>query len=351
MAGRLNNGSSDVEVSVIVANYNGEKFLADAIHAACNQTLRNIEVIVSDDASTDSSVQIINDLAAEDSRIRLIECSVNGGPAAARNRALDIAGGRWISVLDSDDLMHPDRLLRLIEEAIKSNADIVADDLLFFDTDHRTPSQTLLVGRWSKAACWIAPEDYLATNNFYGKGPALGYLKPVFRASMIKKQNLRYDKRLTIAEDYNLVFQLLMAGAAFRTIPKAGYFYRRHSGSISHRLSSKALESILEAEKGWAERWPQASLEPLFRARERSIRRAIAFEALVQAIKSRQLVKAAIMAITDPAAACLLRLPLVQFFRRKRSDPKFVEEQSISDLHADGTGRRLQELIGNLPDR
>src|SRR5262245_51041717 len=95
MAGRLNSGSSDLEVSVIVANYNGEKFLADAVHSACNQSLRNIEVIVSDDASTDSSVQIIKALAAEDGRIRLIESSANGGPAAARNRALGIARGRW----------------------------------------------------------------------------------------------------------------------------------------------------------------------------------------------------------------------------------------------------------------
>src|SRR5690349_15170245 len=120
MAGRLDNGSSEVEISVIVANYNGEKFLADAIRSVCNQSLRNIEVIVSDDASTDSSVQIIKALAAEDSRIRLIESGVNGGPAAARNRALDIARGRWISVLDSDDLMHPDRLLWLTEEGTKS---------------------------------------------------------------------------------------------------------------------------------------------------------------------------------------------------------------------------------------
>jgi glycosyltransferase involved in cell wall biosynthesis len=340
MAGRLNNGSSDVEVSVIVANYNGEKFLADAIHSACNQSLRNIEVVVSDDASTDSSVQIIKALAAEDGRIRLIESSANGGPAVARNRALDIARGRWISVLDSDDLMHPDRLSWLIEEGTKSNADIVADDLLFFDTDYRSPSQTLLAGRWSKAACWIAPEDYLATNNFYGKGPALGYLKPVFRTSMIEKQNLRYDEQLTISEDYNFVFQLLMAGAAFRTLPKAGYFYRRHSGSISHRLSSKALENILEAERGWAERWPQGSLQPLFRARERSIRRAIAFEALVQAIKSRQLLEAASIAVTDPAAASLLRLPLEQFFRRLRSDPN-SKRRSSPDPRADATGRRL----------
>jgi glycosyltransferase involved in cell wall biosynthesis len=315
-------GSSEIDVSVIVANYNGEKFIADAIRSACNQSLRAIEVIVSDDASTDASLQIIKGLVAEDSRIRLVESSVNGGAAAARNRALDVARGQWISILDSDDLMHPDRLLSLVGEGVRSNADIVADDLLLFDTDHQAPPEPLFIGRWSKAASWVSAEEYLATNNFYGSGPALGYLKPIFRASMIEKQNVRYDERLTIAEDYNFVFRLLMAGAKFRTIPQIGYFYRRHSGSISHRLNSIALRSILDVEKGWAERWPLASLQPLFHSRQRSIRRAIAFDQLVQAIKLRQITKAAMTAIADPAAAWLLHLPLKEFSKRVQSDPK-----------------------------
>ena len=317
-----NDGSSEIDVSVIVANYNGEKFIVDAIRSACNQSLRSIEIIVSDDASTDSSIQIVKSLVAEDSRIRLIESSVNAGAAAARNRALDVARGQWISILDSDDLMHSDRLLSLIGEGVKSNADIVADDLLLFDTDHRAPPQTLFKGRWSKATFWVSAEDYLATNNFYGSGPALGYLKPIFRASFIRKQNIRYDERLTIAEDYNFVFQLLMAGAKFRTIPQIGYFYRRHSGSISHRLNSVALKSILDVEKGWAEQWPLGSLQPLFRSRERSIKRAMAFDALVQAIKLRQISKAATTAIANPAAVWLLRLPLKEFIKRLQSEPK-----------------------------
>jgi glycosyltransferase involved in cell wall biosynthesis len=322
MTKRNYGGSSEIDVSIIVANYNGEKFIADAICSACDQSLRSIEIIVSDDASTDSSVQIIKGLMAKDSRIRLIESSVNGGAAAARNRALDVARGQWIGILDSDDVMHSDRLLSVIGEGVNSNADIVADDLLLFDTDHRAPPQRLFEGRWSKAAIWVSAEDYLATNNFYGTGPALGYLKPIFRASFIRRQNIRYDERLTIAEDYNLVFQLLMAGAKFRTIPEIGYFYRRHSGSISHRLNPVALKSILDVEKDWTERWPQASLQPLFSSRERSVRRAMAFEALVEAIKLRQILKAAMTAIGNPAAVWLLRLPLKEFIKRLHSDSK-----------------------------
>ena len=133
MAEAQNGGQAVVQVSVIIANYNGEKFIADAIRSACRQTLRNIEIIVSDDASTDASVKIVERLIAEDDRIRLVRSDVNGGPAAARNRALGIARGEWISILDGDDLMHPGRLQSIIEEAEKSQADIAADDLLLFD--------------------------------------------------------------------------------------------------------------------------------------------------------------------------------------------------------------------------
>ena len=192
----------------------------------------------------------------------------------------------------------------------------MADDLLLFDTDRRSTPKTLFKGAWARAARWVTVEDYLATNNFFGSGPALGYLKPIFRLSFIAKQKNRYDERLTIAEDFSFVLHLLMAGAKFRTIPLIGYFYRRHSGSISHRLTSKVLQDILDVERGWCARYPQASLHWLLRSRERSVRRAMTFDKLVSAIKSRQFARAAIMAMAHPAAASLLRLPLGQFIKR-----------------------------------
>jgi succinoglycan biosynthesis protein ExoO len=316
MAEAQNGGQAIIQVSVIIANHNGEKFIADAIRSACRQTLRDIEIIVSDDASTDSSVRIIGSLIAEDDRIRLVRSEVNGGPAAARNRALDLARGEWISILDGDDLMHPRRLQSIIEEAVNSGADIAADDLLLFDAGRQASPQALFSGRWAESPQWVSREEYVLTNNPYGKGPALGYLKPVIRRSTISQHKLRYDERLTIAEDYDFIFRLLMAGARFRTLPHIGYFYRRHSGSVSHRLSSDALQRIVDAEAGWATRWPQASLQNPLRARERSIRRAIAFDRLVRHIKAGQLAAAVRTAIADPAAALLLHMPAWQFIKR-----------------------------------
>ena len=361
MAEAQNGGQAVVEVSVIIANYNGEKFIADAIRSACRQTLRNIEIIVSDDASTDSSVGIVEGLIAEDGRIRLIKSDVNGGPAEARNRALSVARGEWISILDGDDLMHPRRLQSIIEEAIKSQADIVADDLLLFDAGRRASPQTLLSNRWAKSPQWVSPEEYVVTNNPYGSGPALGYLKPVIRSSIISQHKLRYDERLTIAEDYDFVFRLLMAGAKFRTLPQIGYFYRRHSGSVSHRLSSDALQRIVDSERDWAERWPQASLQGALRARERSIRRAIAFDKLVRYIKAGQLAAAVRTAMADPAAAFLLYLPAWQWIKRLGRTPANNSDAGRRQIciltrqrivgRTNGSSRYLLDIAAYLKER
>jgi len=349
---------ADVEISVIIANYNGSAFLADAIRSACAQTLRDIEVIISDDASSDGSVAIVRQLIDEDSRVRLVESRTNAGAAAARNRAIDVARGRWIAIMDSDDLMHPDRLRALLRASVTSDADMIADDQLLFDSERRTAPETLLEGAWAKKPRQMFARDYLAANNLYGGGPAFGYLKPIIRSSFLTRHAIRYDEQLLIAEDYNLVVRLLMVGARFWVVPQLGYFYRRHGASLSHRLNMLALTRIRDVEQHWTTAWPSAELRPLFKARMRSVARAIAFEELVRALKARNLPLAARIAASNPAAATLLRVPLRDAFNRRffRSKPiESPERQQICILSRqritgrnNGSSRYLIEIAAYL---
>ena len=98
------------KVSVIMPNYNCEKFLPETIESVIGQTYTDWELLIADDCSTDGSVQVINRYAAQDSRIKLLMGETNQGGAAARNRALREATGKWIAFLDSDDLWLPDKL-------------------------------------------------------------------------------------------------------------------------------------------------------------------------------------------------------------------------------------------------
>lgn len=95
-------------VSVIMPNYNSEKFIKDTIDSVLAQKYQNWELIVVDDCSTDSSLEIIQQY--EDSRIRIIRNTVNSGAAVSRNNAIEAANGRWIAFLDSDDLWDSDKL-------------------------------------------------------------------------------------------------------------------------------------------------------------------------------------------------------------------------------------------------
>ncbi|MDW8259669.1 MAG: glycosyltransferase family 2 protein, partial [Gammaproteobacteria bacterium] len=97
---------------MITPAYRAAKFIAETIQSVQAQTYPDFEMLIVDDCSPDETAAVVARFAAEDPRIRLLRQSVNGGPAAARNRALMEARGRWIAFLDSDDLWLPEKLCR-----------------------------------------------------------------------------------------------------------------------------------------------------------------------------------------------------------------------------------------------
>jgi succinoglycan biosynthesis protein ExoO len=295
--------------------YNSSRFLDAALNSVRNQTLEAIEIVVVDDASTDGSVGIARAHAAEDPRIRVIAAPVNAGPAAARNRALEIARGAWIAVFDSDDLMHPDRLQRLLGAALSQSADIVADDMLSFDDNGASPPKALLPPR---PPSWIDLESYIRANVLYGRTLALGYLKPLIRAGLMHRHGIRYNESLRIGEDYDLVAQLLQKGARFHVVPELTYFYRRHGASISHRLSRRTIVPMQRAHDLFCATIanPPARLAAALNERAKSLATALAYDDVVAAAKTRNWTAAVSALIDNPSALPLLRLPLLVRLRR-----------------------------------
>ena len=94
-------------VSVIIINYNNAKYLAACINSIRAQTFKNLEILLIDNSSTDSSWEIANEIAAGDSRIKCHQVKHGGGVGAVRNYGMDIAAGDFIMFMDSDDLMVP----------------------------------------------------------------------------------------------------------------------------------------------------------------------------------------------------------------------------------------------------
>ncbi len=298
-----------------MANFNGQAYIEAAIKSILDQSWKSLEVLFVDDGSQDNSVEIAQEIAKTDERLRIFSGRRLGGPAPVRNFALGHAIGEWVAVVDSDDIIHPERLKRMLNAALSENADILIDDLLIFQDKHPNEVHTMLQGSLAKAACIITEENYIRANYLYGRGSALGYAKPLIRRS--KLGNLRYNEKLKIGEDYDLILRLLNSGAKMHTLPELLYFYRKHKSSISHRLDDEALQSLQQAAKAELE-LPKAS-PGLIQAREarlKSIERAISFDRTVQALKQKRIATAIIEIAKYPSAMGLLSLPLKSAFIR-----------------------------------
>ena len=116
----------DIKVSVIVPVYNAERYLADCLGSLVNQTLKEIEIIIINDCCTDNSIKIIRDCKDQfTDKIKIINFDRNQGPGAARNAAIDVAGGKYIGFVDSDDIADISMYEKMYAEAEKHDYDVV----------------------------------------------------------------------------------------------------------------------------------------------------------------------------------------------------------------------------------
>lgn len=102
-------------VSIITPTYNAEKFLEQTIKSVLNQSYMNFEMIIVDDCSKDRSVEIAQEFAAKDNRIKVHKLKENSGAAVVRNTGIEMASGRYIAFLDSDDLWDEKKLEKQID--------------------------------------------------------------------------------------------------------------------------------------------------------------------------------------------------------------------------------------------
>ncbi|WP_417809348.1 glycosyltransferase family 2 protein [Thioclava sp.] len=233
---------SNPSVSVLIAAHDCAQTIGRAIASALSQP-ETAEVIVVDDASQDETRACVAEWAAHDRRVRLLGLDVNAGPAGARNRAIDLAAGDLLAILDSDDFFAPGRLSRLLGEP---DWDMIADNVVFLsesraDTlDFATLSgatqgfETLDTARFIRGN--LASRDY-------ARGE-MGFLKPLISKIFLEKHKLRYDETLRLGEDYDLYVRILLAGARFRLTRQAGYGAIIREGSLSARHATGDLAAL-----------------------------------------------------------------------------------------------------------
>ena len=121
-------------ISIIVPVYNSEKYLDRCIQSILGQTHKDLELLLVDDGSTDSSGSICDRYAMEDARVRVFH-KANGGASTARNLGLDEAQGDWIAFVDSDDWIDAEMYEEMLSAALRHSVDAVYCDMVMEDTD------------------------------------------------------------------------------------------------------------------------------------------------------------------------------------------------------------------------
>lgn len=122
-------------ISIIMAAYNVEKTIEQAINSVLNQTYPVYELLVVDDCSQDGTAKLVANIALRDSRVRLISNKENRGVSYTRKHGLEEAKGSWIAILDSDDAWAPEKLEKQIDLQKRMNADLIFTGSAFMDSD------------------------------------------------------------------------------------------------------------------------------------------------------------------------------------------------------------------------
>lgn len=307
-------------ISFVIACYNCEDFLRESVASALAQQDVEVEVLIIDDCSTDQSFQLAEKLAQEDRRVRCFRTAGNGGPAKARNIGLHEARGEWIAVLDADDLIHPERSLKMIHAAIAAGSQMVADNLVLFSGSDINGGTRFIDPSRFPLNDTITLESYLSSTVMYGPKPNLGFLKPVFSSAFLRKQSLAYDEYLMVGEDDDLVVRALTTGAKYTYLNEGCYYYRKHGQSISHRLTTHHADLMVQAAARFEptmQSQPE-SVRKAWRKRRNSIRKAAVFAHMVAAVKAMDLGALARLAWHNPSALLLFRQPIAARIARWR---------------------------------
>lgn len=219
-----------VSVSVIVPVYNAEKYLSQCVDSILAQTLRDIEVILVDDGSTDSSPAMCDAYAEKDSRVKVIH-KVNGRAASARNAGMKIAQGEYIAFVDSDDWISPD----MYEQMLASGADVCLCDYVRFQGEQKFSftQPNIREGFYDKSQIRKEVYPHLVMDGI--EFPiTISNWAMLIRRKVITENHLSYREDILISEDAPFGSEVLYCANSFAYLKgQQFYHYRITEGSAS----------------------------------------------------------------------------------------------------------------------
>ena len=232
------------KVSVIIPVYNTEKYVRQAVESICRQTLKDLEIIIVNDGSTDGSMTILEELAAQDERIKLFS-QENQGQSIARNFALQKVGGKYLYFMDSDDYLENEALELCFEKAESNNLDFV-----LFDAEILNPQDTTAIDITYQRT-QIMDEESIYTGNellnlfirkyIFTPSPCLSFINTAF----LRQQNLSFYPGI-IHEDQLFTCKLYLNANKVMCIAKPFFKRRfRSDSTMTNRFAWKNMRGYL----------------------------------------------------------------------------------------------------------
>ena len=218
-------------VSIIVPVYNAETALRRCIESILHQSCADFELLLVDDGSKDDSGAICDEYAAKDSRIRVFH-KENGGVSAARNLALDVARGKYLQFLDSDDWVVPDATHLLLRAAEEHGADLVISDF------YRVVGERVSVKGDIEEDRVLSREEYaehMMANpaDFY-----YGVLwNKLYRRDIVQDHRIRMDEEISWCEDFLFNLEYIRFARRFYALNVPLYYYVKTKGSLASQIS------------------------------------------------------------------------------------------------------------------
>lgn len=226
------------KISIIVPVYNVEDYIEDCLYSLLNQTFKNIEIILINDGSTDSSGEICDKFARNYSNIKVVH-KENGGLSDARNKGLDIATGDYIGFVDSDDIISQNMYETLYNLCNKYNADVVSCGIYTFREDKfnlcNDTNENISLER-----CYYN-EDIIKAN-YRGEFSSVSSCNKLYRKELFG--NIRFPKG-RVYEDVSTTYKIYLKSNLVVETDDQLYFYRNRDGSITHRKFSEKRFDIV----------------------------------------------------------------------------------------------------------
>lgn len=226
-----------MKVSICIPVYNVENLIGRCLDSVINQSYNNLEIIIVNDCTPDNSMQIVNQYAQKDHRIKIINHDKNHGLMMTRKTGYMAATGDYITFCDSDDYLPKDSIEILYNEAIKTDADVVSGDYMYITVNGcQIINHNKLNYGNDKLSVYKSLLRRELNHTVWGK---------LYRSSVLKNYKYNTYENFTNGEDGCLFYQLVENVNRVIQINKPVYYYMQNTQSSTQvRLGDKAIKSI-----------------------------------------------------------------------------------------------------------